>query len=339
MRSKFNRRDFCKTAALAVGALPHAAPAAARTLKIGHTGITWPMFPTGRAPQGGPPGMGGGPQGGPPGQGAGPQGAAPARRAGPQANPEAIETIIRDIAGLGYHGLELFSWQIEGMEEHGGLGPLLEKYKLPLISAYCGCNLSDPRRRKDEIQQMLRWGGLVKKYGGTIAVIGPNGRGRDFNFNAVKADIVTTLNEVSKALADIGIVGVLHQHTGTTVEFRDEVYAVMEAVDTRYVKFGPDIGQLQKAGVDPVQVVKDFLPLIEHFHIKDFNGGEHYVGYCPLGQGKVNIPAILDLMEGRKMAGMTMVELDSSRNMPLTAVETARVAKEYLQKQGIVFRS
>jgi inosose dehydratase len=53
----------------------------------------------------------------------------------------------------------------------------------------------------------------------------------------------------------------------------------------------------------------------------------------------VNIPAILDMMEGKKVAGMTMVELDSSRNMPLTALETARVSKEYLQKQGISFRS
>ena len=63
-----------------------------------------------------------------------------------------------------------------------------------------------------------------------------------------------------KALDDIGVVGALHQHTGTCVETRDETYAVMEAVDTRYVKFGPDVGQLQKGGSDPVKVVKDFLP-------------------------------------------------------------------------------
>jgi inosose dehydratase len=113
----------------------------------------------------------------------------------------------------------------------------------------------------------------------------------------------------------------------------------MEAVDTRYVKFGPDVGQLQKGGSDPVQVVKDFLPVIEHMHLKDFSGGEHYVGYCPLGQGKVNLAAILDLMEGRKTAGMVMVELDSSPRMPLSGLETARIAKAFLEKQGVRFRS
>ena len=36
-------------------------------------------------------------------------------------------------------------------------------------------------------------------------------------------------------------------------------------------------------------------------HLKDYNGlDDHLEGYCPLGQGNVNVPAILDLMNGRK---------------------------------------
>ncbi|PWU07536.1 MAG: hypothetical protein C5B51_09890 [Terriglobia bacterium] len=34
--------------------------------------------------------------------------------------------------------------------------------------------------------------------------------------------------------ANLGLTAVLHQHTGTCVESREETYAVMEAVDTRY---------------------------------------------------------------------------------------------------------
>ena len=112
----------------------------------------------------------------------------------------------------------------------------------------------------------------------------------------------------------------------------------MEAVDTRYVKFGPDIGQLQKGGSDPVQVVKDFLPIVNHMHLKDYSGGEYFVGYYPLGQGKVNIPAILDIMDGRNLASMIMVELDGGPRMPMTALETATIAKAYLEKQGVAFR-
>src|SRR5262249_62296205 len=130
----------------------------------------------------------------------------------------------------------------------------------------------------------------------------------------------------------------LHQHTGTCIETRDEVYAVMESADTKYLKFAPDVGQLQKGGADAAKVVKDFLPLVRHMHLKDYNGGEHYVGYCPLGQGKVDLPAILNLVESATQPVNVMVELDPSNGQPYTPLETATIAKAYLQKQGYTFR-
>jgi inosose dehydratase len=96
---------------------------------------------------------------------------------------------------------------------------------------------------------------------------------------------------------------------------------------------------LQKGGSDPVQVVKDYLTLVRHMHLKDYEGGPNYDGYCPLGKGKVNIPAILDMVEKANMKGMIMVELDSSKNMPMPAGETARISQMYLTKLGYNFRT
>ena len=141
-----------------------------------------------------------------------------------------------------------------------------------------------------------------------------------------------------RALADIGVVGALHQHTGTCVETREETYAVMEAVNTRYVRFGPDVGQLQKGGADPVKVVKDFLPTVRHVHMKDFDGGAHYLGYTPLGLGKVDIGALCDLLESSGNDLMIMAELDPSKGQPHTPLEAARINKETMRKLGYTFR-
>ena len=70
-------------------------------------------------------------------------------------DPQYVQAAIRDIAGLGFYGIELFGNQIEAMEAQGGVGALLEQHKLPLISAYCSTNLSDPRQRKDRSRK--RW--------------------------------------------------------------------------------------------------------------------------------------------------------------------------------------
>ena len=308
-----NRRVFSQTISAALFASRGFA-ARKLTVRIGHTGLTW-------IPLGGPP-------------------PTPRPAIDPIADPQYVEAAVRDIAGLGFYGIELFGQEIEAMESHGGLGRLLEKYKLPLISAYCGTNLSDPAQRKSSIEKTLGWAKLLKQYGGNVVVVGPNGVKRStYDFKAHKDDIVITLNELGKAVTDMGLTAALHQHTGTCVESREETYAVMEALDTRVMKFGPDIGQLQKGGSDPVQVVKDFLPLVQHMHLKDYAGGENYLGYCPLGQGKVDVPAILAMMEGRQTAGMVMVELDSPPPQPVPAINTARIAKAYLEKRGVAFRS
>jgi inosose dehydratase len=305
------RRTFSRTVGL--GLLHAALPVFAqprRNIRIGHTGITWPW---GNAPGPGPTRL---------------------------TDASAIERVTQDVSTLGFHGLELFGWQIDGMEAYGGLGPLLERYKLPLVSSYSGVNLTDPAQRKLSIERTVATAKLVKKYGGSVIVFGPNGVRRDgYDFAAHKATIVEALNEGARAVMDLGLTPVLHQHTGTCIETRDETYAVMEAVDTRYLKFGPDIGQLQKGGSDPVQVVKDFLPIVHHMHLKDFSGGDAFLGYCPLGQGKVDIPAILTMMDGKKIDGMVMVELDSSPEMPIAPKDAARIAKVYLSKQGVTLRS
>jgi inosose dehydratase len=245
---------------------------------------------------------------------------------------------IQDCGRLGFHGFETFGQVLESWEAKGGLGPLLHENKLPLISAYCSFNMVDSTKRKSELEKITRWGQLLKKYNGKVCVMGPNSVDRNaFVFNDSKANIVASLNETAKAVTDLGLTAALHQHTGTCVMTRDEVYGVMEAVDTRFVKFGPDVGQLAKGGNDPVKVITDFLPLIKHVHLKDFNGGDAYLGYCPLGQGTVDLPKILSLLESSPNQLMIMAELDPSPNMPLSATEAATINRDYLRKMGYKF--
>jgi inosose dehydratase len=254
--------------------------------------------------------------------------------------PADAEGAIADVGRLGFHGYESFGDVLEAWEKNGGLKRVLDANQLPLRSAYCPVNLTDPSRRKEQIDTLVRWSKLIRAAGGSVAVIGPNNvRRAEYRFADHKANIVAALNDMAKAVADIGVVAALHQHTGTCVETREETYAVMEAVDTRHVKFGPDVGQLQKGGSDPVKVVKDFLSVIHHVHMKDFDGGPHYLGYCPLGLGKVDIAGVSTLLESSGNDLMIMCELDPSRGQPHTPFEAARINKTAMAKLDYTFRA
>jgi inosose dehydratase len=253
-----------------------------------------------------------------------------------------VDQAIRDVGGLGFYGFETFGEVLAKKDTQGDLQQLLDSNHVPLVSGYCTINLTDSTKRADELVKAATFSRLIKKYGGRIFVLGPNGVKRDtYDFQSAKSGIVSMINEVAKTAAGEGLTPVLHQHTGTCIETREETYDILHSADTNVLKFGPDVGQLTKGGADAVQVVKDFLPIVQHMHLKDFSGkDDHLLGYCPLGQGKVNVPAILDLMNGRQIRGMIMVELDNNPRdpSPVSPHDLAAQSVKYLKSIGVKLR-
>jgi inosose dehydratase len=259
-------------------------------------------------------------------------------------NADALEPALRDMSKLGYHAFETFGHVIEAYEkDRGGMRELMSKYNIPMISAFCNTDVINPSNRKAELEKLIKWCQLTKQHGGKLIEYCPSGIKREgYDYREHKKNLVESMNEYAKAVTDQGLVCALHPHTGTPIETEEEVYFIMENLDTRYMKFGPDVGQLEKGGADPVKIVKDFMPLIEHVHLKDYSGGEGYLGYAPLGEGKVKLKEILKMLEVRrnKMAGMIMFELDSDKKTktPLTEFEAAKVSHDYLRKLGYKFK-
>ena len=96
-----DRRTFSQLLAMSLAAtaapvLPAWAQGKKRNVVIGHTGITWP----GRIA------------------------VAPAAPPPPPPDPALNETIFKDVSELGFAGLELFDWQIDGLESQGLLGQI-----------------------------------------------------------------------------------------------------------------------------------------------------------------------------------------------------------------------
>jgi len=230
-----------------------------------------------------------------------------------------LEPALKDIAALGYHSFETFGNVIDDYEtKRGGFAQVIEKYKVPIVSTFCQTDVLDPTKKKAELEKLVRWSKLTKANGGKVIEYCAGGRrARDFNYKDHAKYMIESMNDFAKAVTDEGLVCALHPHTGTPVETEEEIYYVMNNLDTRYMKFGPDVGQIQKGGGDPVKICKDFMPLIEHVHLKDYAGGESgYLGYSPLGVGQVKLAEILNMLEKRRksMAGMIMFELDYQQN-------------------------
>ena len=257
---------------------------------------------------------------------------------------------IKYIAALGYHYIEVFAWVLKAFHDEGR-SDICRTYNIPLISSYYSIDIVDPFKRKSEMAKLREWTDIVVSMGGKSATFGGNGiQRRNYKLADHKKYIVEFVNEAAGILNEKGMKLNFHPHTGTPVETENEIRSFFDAVDTKIVGFAPDIGQIQKGGADPVAITKDYISIIRLVHLKDYCGKvifdsegreidqSGFACYSPLGQGVVNLKAVLEILENYEaFNGPVMIELDGTKNMPMSAEQAVLINKEYMEKLGYHF--
>ena len=141
----------------------------------------------------------------------------------------------------------------------------------------------------------------------------------DAHWNA----IFTNLDRLADAAARRGLLVVLHPHVGTMVETPDDLERVLTGSSVRLCL---DTGHLLIGGTDPVELVRAVPERIAHVHLKDVDqalaarvtaGDLTYMQavaqrmYTPLGQGDVDIAAIVTALRENGFDGWFVLEQDT----------------------------
>ncbi|GAA1234968.1 sugar phosphate isomerase/epimerase family protein [Pseudonocardia alaniniphila] len=135
--------------------------------------------------------------------------------------------------------------------------------------------------------------------------------------------LLTNLDRLADLAAEHGVRAVLHPHVGTMVENGEEVQRVL---DGSSIALCLDTGHLLIGGTDPAELTRQAPHRIAHAHLKDVDarlagqvqsGRRTYteaVGegmYRPLGQGDVDIEAIVGHLRGHGYDGWYVLEQDT----------------------------
>ena len=135
--------------------------------------------------------------------------------------------------------------------------------------------------------------------------------------------LLGNLDRLAAHAADRGVRACLHPHVGTMVETADDVRRVLEGSD---VPLCLDTGHLLVGGSDPVALASDATDRVAHTHLKDVDsswarrvqsGETTYTAavaagmYRPLGQGDVDIAAIVTTLEAAGYRGWYVMEQDT----------------------------
>lgn len=157
-------------------------------------------------------------------------------------------------------------------------------------------------------------------------------------------ELLATLKACVTIAAGHGVKLSFHPHAGTAVESRDQVERLLDASD---VDLCLDTGHLLLGGTDPVELARGSGRRIAHVHLKDVDlevarrvrSGElsysqavHEGLYRPLGQGDLDVSAVVTALREADYQGWFVLEQDTALTAEPRPMEgPAAAAKQSLQ--------
>jgi inosose dehydratase len=139
--------------------------------------------------------------------------------------------------------------------------------------------------------------------------------------------IASTLNELGRRTAELGIKLAPHPHIWGPIERPEEVLRLLELTDPEYVSLVIDTAQINLGGGDPNQIVADYYDRVVAIHWKDtemqyrgYTGPtptraqhEQKILYKDLGTGGCDLPTNWQLLLDRGYQGWITLDLDPPR--------------------------
>lgn len=124
-------------------------------------------------------------------------------------------------------------------------------------------------------------------------------------------DIISCANAVGKRAYENGVVASFHPASPINSYFRfeDDYTTLLEGLDSKYIGYTPDAGHITFGGMNAVEVIKRYLPVIRHVHFKEATND--FV-WKKMGNGDIDFPGIVRELMDYGYKGWIIVEEETA---------------------------
>ncbi len=247
---------------------------------------------------------------------------------------------IKDIAALGFKGIQLRSNTLKNFgDKPQDLKALLTEYHLAL-PMFSGGNVNiNTGDDNAVVEQFVTTARFVKALGGSNIQVTNSSRPKTGQPTSEDLEKYGKLiNEAGRRTLELGVQTNYHNHMHQLGETPEEVDIILKNTDAANVKLLLDIAHYQQGGGDPVKAIKQYKNRLNALHLKDVkNDASRSNGYLfvELGQGRVDLPAVMTALREIKFKGWGIVELDGVPDKAKTPVQCAGITKAYLNSIDI----
>ena len=241
---------------------------------------------------------------------------------------------MSDISSLGYKGIQLRANAVKLISDPAVIKEKLAAANLIFTALSSGDIALDPSEEtanlamhEDHAKYLSAAGGMYLQVLGTFRTDG----------KFTSDEYIRTgklLTEIGKRAQDHGVQIAFHNHMGSIAQSPEQLARILDAADPRYVKLLLDVAHYKQGGGDPAAAVHQYAHRLLFVHFKDVKPTDTSSGYefVELGQGTVDLPAVVSALRAIHFHNWAMVEFDREpKGSTRTPKESAELSKTYIE--------
>lgn len=256
----------------------------------------------------------------------------------PEHAKKLLEQSFRECKYLGYDYVENFAFIRDYYKD--------DPQELVQLTKDCGVNLcnlyghfdfdveASLKRGMEQVDFLAAIGGKwYNCQNGGFGDNGPSERPTNPEMLDKTCEIANRLGEYAKSK---GVTVCFHPHYGTCVFSQSDIDYFAEHTNPEYVSFCLDTAHTTLAGINPVDLIRQYGERIAFMHLKDVDtyalskaeGPEKMRSFRALGHGTVCFPAVKAALEEIGYDGVLCVELDRPE---VSNYHSAEVSRTYIK--------
>ena len=235
-----------------------------------------------------------------------------------------VDRVLAEMRTLGLRATELGP---DGFLPASRARDLLREHGLSVVAGFVPAVLHDASRLDRELHALGADAKAIADLGGEVLVLAASS-GRSGYESAAPLDadgwrmLADGVKRAAGVAQDLGLRLAVHPHRGTVIERPEEVDRLLDRTD---VGLCLDTGHVAVGGGDPLELARRAADRVIHVHLKDVDAavaGRVVAGelgyrnavreglYRPLGDGDLDVIAIVRVLEEAGYAGWYVLESD-----------------------------
>ncbi len=214
--------------------------------------------------------------------------------------------MIEIIAKAGFTGIQPIHFWMGDLSDPGRLETKLKEHGIVLAAIALALEWNGTEETEKEREEADQTISLLQRFPGAIlcTVQIPGGR---HNLISRRRSLVNIVNSVSRRAMEKGVPCSFHPNSphSSITRTEEDYQVILESLDSAATGWTPDVGHIINAGMDPLEKMKEYAPMINHVHYKDWNGEPEF---ALMGKGKVDLLAITQWLKDRDYKGWIICE-------------------------------